>query len=97
MNMLVNNNLAHDRLMKWSPWANIPYIFHEFTTLYSSKYLSRLFDENDWFYVSADVLFGDNVNLFIDDLIQQGLMLDIDRKVAQDLHNAWLSNVIKKG
>ena len=97
MNMPINNNLPGDRLMEFSPWMNNRYIFHEFATLYSSRYLSKLFDETDWFYTSADLLFGDNINLVIDDLTQQGLALSIDRKVAQKLHNAWLSNIIKKG
>jgi hypothetical protein len=56
-----------------------------------------LFNETDWFYTSADLLFGDNINLLIDNLIQQGLSVNIDRTVAQELHNAWLANIIKKG
>ena len=97
MDMPENNTLSIDRVIEVSPWMSNRYIFHEFSTLYSSKYLSRLFNETDWFHTSADLLFGDNINLLIDNLIQQGLSVDIDRTVAQELHNAWLANIIKKG
>jgi len=90
------NSLAYQRLIKVLPVYESPYFFQECSTLYSIKYLSKLFDESDWFFVDSELLFTDDVNLLLDDLKLQGLIKNFNHDVVTSMHDTWITSIKKK-
>ena len=85
-------SLLSNRFLKFNSWGT-PWLFTEVSALYNSmKNIKKLFDEpsSTFAHVLPDLLSDQNIELVLNDISRQGISLDIDINVAQDLHNKWM-------
>jgi len=86
------NTPAYIRLLKICPSLSHEYLFYEQSSLYSQKHIEKLFDEHDFFNLSAENIITENVNGIVD-FIKSELCTDINVSLATELHNVWYPSI----
>ncbi len=86
------NSIAYQRLIKLCPHLINDYWFYEQSSLYSQKHIEKLFDEHDFFNLSAENIITENVNGIVD-FIKSELCTDINVSLATELHNVWYPSI----
>jgi hypothetical protein len=86
---------AFERMTRGNPTAYTTYLLREVTSLYKMDNLRMLCHETDrpWYSVPTNLLFDPDVNKLFENLAQQGLEIDIDMDLIQDLHSKWYSRL----
>jgi hypothetical protein len=90
------NTSAYNRLLKICPSLSSDYLFYEQASLYSIQYMSKLFDEYDFFTLSAEHIFTEQVDQLVK-FIESELYTNIDIDTATKLHNIWYPSVTMIG
>ena len=87
------NTLAYKRLTKLLPviGAN-EYFYQEQRTLYSQEMLEKIFEEQDFFNISAEMIFSDSADELLT-FIQTEFCTTIDVLQATKIHQIWINKM----
>ena len=86
------NTLAYNRMTKYYPPMLNEYFYQEQRTLYSQDCLERLFDEDDFFEISSELIFSDDTDKLFK-FIEHEFCTTIDSKQADYVHQMWINKI----
>jgi hypothetical protein len=87
------NTLAYRRLCRSFPMIDAnEYFYQEQRTLYSQEIIEKIFDEHDFFNISAEIIFSDDINKLLT-FIQHEFYTTIDVVQATKAHRAWINKI----
>ena len=89
------DTFAFTRMTRGNPTAYTTYLLREITSLYKVHNLMMLCHETDrpWYEVQTNLLFAPDISKLFENLAQQGLEIDIDMHLIQDLHAKWFNRL----
>lgn len=87
-----HDTLAFNRASKLCSVYTHPYSYHELNTLYSIECLSALYNEHDWFQISAEDIFQPLPDKILS-FLKQDLWLDVDYDFVKDIHAKWFADL----
>ena len=89
------DTFAFTRMTRGNPTAHTTYLLREITSLYKIDNLMMVCHETDrpWYDISSNLLFDPDISKLFKDLAQQGLEMDIDMALIQDLHTKWFNRL----
>ena len=87
------NSLAAKRLTATCPNYRVEYLYEETRTLYSVQYLSKLFNQHDWFILDSELLFSHDFSRLEHNLRQQGLIQEFNSALAKTIHQLWITSI----
>lgn len=88
------NTAAYNRLLKICPSLSSDYLFYEQASLYSIQYMSKLFDEYDFFTLSSEHIFTEHPDQIVE-FIKSELYTKIDIDTVTKLHNIWYPSITR--
>jgi hypothetical protein len=83
-----NSELATRVYKQYNPPLGA-YYFAEQKSLYTIQVIQRLFNENDFFEISADDIFSDDTSTILD-LLNIKMNLNVDSKLINEIHKVWI-------
>jgi hypothetical protein len=88
------NTLAYSRMTSYFPPMLYEYFYQEQRCLYSQEMLERLFQEDDFFEISAEIIFSDDISKLLG-FIDREFCTTIDRLQATQIHQLWIDKIKK--
>jgi hypothetical protein len=86
------DTLAYSRMTSLYPPMLDEYFYQEQRWLYSQEILEKIFEEDDFFEISSEIIFSDNVSKLFE-FIDCNFCTTIDRVQAEDIHRLWINKI----
>lgn len=87
--------MAYERLIKHVTAYTNHYFYEEMKLLYTIETMQKMFDDDDFFVLNADVIFQNSINTFIEKA-EEEFCIKLNSTLCKTIHDKWFVNRLKE-
>ena len=89
------DSVAHQRLTQYTNAYSDEYFYKEMKLLYTIDIMSKVFADDAFFVLNADLIFQYEINMFIENA-EKEFCIKLNHSLCEQIHKQWFGNIIKE-